>query len=340
MEILIENGYKTFTDINGKPLDNGYIFIGDYGLSPISNPKQAYWDKDLIIPATNIRTSGGYPVYNGSPGRLYTDGSYSILVQDKNLQTMYTQLYAYEEDEYYGEPIDTDAGDILFLDGSSSLSTSKGTKPINATAEYVESQEQSGNELVDNSDVKWPGKRGAWSFTDSNLTYIIELTNSGFTIDLRAKYVTDSILFALSNGTDDTNKIEFSAVSGNLRLSTETVDTDMSALIVGWNHVKLVAQNDFTLDVYLNGLLEEEGLSFGAADYTTLTHLSIGNNTVYDSGTPWTGYITDFRYAPYIDESLDHYDDDIPWRDPDAIYGENGIYKLNAKTGVLAYNTL
>ena len=67
MATLIENGYPIFTDSNGDPLESGYIFIGVAGLNPISNPLQAYWDADLTIPATNIRTSEGYPVYNGSP---------------------------------------------------------------------------------------------------------------------------------------------------------------------------------------------------------------------------------------------------------------------------------
>lgn len=94
MSTLIENGYPIFTDANGDPLDDGYIFIGEAGLNPISNPQTAYWDADLTIPAANIRTSGGYPVYNGSPSRLYVADNYSIVVQDKKKQTVYTLLDA------------------------------------------------------------------------------------------------------------------------------------------------------------------------------------------------------------------------------------------------------
>lgn len=94
MATLIENGYPIFTDKNGDPLEGGYIFIGEAGLNPMSNPQTAYWDSALTVPAVNIRTSQGYPVYNGSPGRLYVDGNYSIVVQDKNRVTAYSTLNA------------------------------------------------------------------------------------------------------------------------------------------------------------------------------------------------------------------------------------------------------
>jgi hypothetical protein len=94
MSILIQNGYNIFTDKEGNPLEDGYIFIGEAELNPITNPQTAYWDAALTIPATNIRVSGGYPVYNGSPARLYVENNYSILVQDRRLQTIYVQLDA------------------------------------------------------------------------------------------------------------------------------------------------------------------------------------------------------------------------------------------------------
>ena len=94
MSTLIENGYPIFTDSDGNPLEDGYIYIGEAGLNPISNPQTAYWDADLTIEARNVRTSGGYPVYNGSPSRLYVEDNYSILVQDKQLNTVYVLLDA------------------------------------------------------------------------------------------------------------------------------------------------------------------------------------------------------------------------------------------------------
>jgi hypothetical protein len=50
-----------------------------------------YWDEALTQPAVQpIRTAGGYPVNAGTPARLYTASSYSILVQDRNGITVYS----------------------------------------------------------------------------------------------------------------------------------------------------------------------------------------------------------------------------------------------------------
>lgn len=92
MANLVIPPYEVFTDANGDPLEDGFIFIGEPGLSPITNPLQAFFDADLTIPASNIRTKGGYPANSGSPARLYTATNYSIVVQDKNQNTLYTQL--------------------------------------------------------------------------------------------------------------------------------------------------------------------------------------------------------------------------------------------------------
>ena len=91
MSILIVNGFPVFLDTDGEPIDEGYIFIGEDNLNPITNPVQAYWDSTLSVPASNIRTRGGYPMYQGSPGRLYVDGAYSLIVQDKYQRTVYYQ---------------------------------------------------------------------------------------------------------------------------------------------------------------------------------------------------------------------------------------------------------
>lgn len=94
MSNLVQNPFPIFTDADGDPLEDGYIYIGIAGLNPLSNPLQAYWDPLLTVPANSIRTKGGYPATNGTPGRLYTEVNYSILVQDKNQVTVYSQLNA------------------------------------------------------------------------------------------------------------------------------------------------------------------------------------------------------------------------------------------------------
>ena len=88
--ISITPGYPTFADTDGSPLNDGYVYIGLEYQDPITAPTGAFWDEAFTIPADQpLRTSGGYIVRNGSPAAVYTGASYSILVQNKNLVTVY-----------------------------------------------------------------------------------------------------------------------------------------------------------------------------------------------------------------------------------------------------------
>ena len=89
--IAVNPPFPLFTDADGAPLDDAYIYIGTANQNPVSNPITVYWDSALTITASQpIRTSGGYPVYNGSPARFYTNSDYSILLRDKNGAFIYT----------------------------------------------------------------------------------------------------------------------------------------------------------------------------------------------------------------------------------------------------------
>lgn len=83
--------YPAFADLAGKPLENGYIWIGTANLDPQVNPIPVYWDVALTIPAVQpIRTSGGYASRSGTPSQFFIASStYSIRVQDKNGITQY-----------------------------------------------------------------------------------------------------------------------------------------------------------------------------------------------------------------------------------------------------------
>lgn len=77
--------YPVFTDLDGTPLDNGYLYIGEVSLNPETNPIVVYWDAALTQPAAQpIRTQNGYPYRNGTPSLLYTDKEFSITVRNKN----------------------------------------------------------------------------------------------------------------------------------------------------------------------------------------------------------------------------------------------------------------
>jgi hypothetical protein len=76
--------YPIFTDLDGMPLDDGYLYIGAINQDPEQNPIQVFWDSNLTIPATQpIRTSNGYAYRNGTPALLYTAGEFSITIRNK-----------------------------------------------------------------------------------------------------------------------------------------------------------------------------------------------------------------------------------------------------------------
>jgi len=89
--LAITPPFPTFSGKDGLPLEDGYIWIGSANQNPQTSPVVAYWDETLTqIAQQPIRTLGGYPAYSGTPARLFIGAAvYSILVQDKNANTVY-----------------------------------------------------------------------------------------------------------------------------------------------------------------------------------------------------------------------------------------------------------
>jgi hypothetical protein len=95
--LSVQPTFPIFTDIDGQPLESGYIWIGTTNLNPITNPITAYWDAALTLAAVQpIRTIGGYPVNSGTPARLYVNSDYSIQVQNRNGSVVYSAPAATE----------------------------------------------------------------------------------------------------------------------------------------------------------------------------------------------------------------------------------------------------
>jgi len=95
--LSIQPTYPIFTDIDGQPLEDGYVWIGIANLNPQTNPIAVFWDAALTLPAAQpIRTLAGYPANNGTPARLYVNGDYSINVMNKNGGLVYTSPTATE----------------------------------------------------------------------------------------------------------------------------------------------------------------------------------------------------------------------------------------------------
>lgn len=89
--------YPTFNGTDGKPLEGGFIYVGQPGLEARSSPKDSFFDKAMTVSTGTasgaaVRTIAGYPVYNGSAAMIYVDGDCSITVTDKNGVTVYTSL--------------------------------------------------------------------------------------------------------------------------------------------------------------------------------------------------------------------------------------------------------
>jgi hypothetical protein len=91
--IEVNPPFPVFADIDGQPLEAGYIWIGTANLNPQTNPINVYWDADLTVVATQpIRTLAGYPSNSGTPARFYVNQDYSIRVMNRNGSTIYTSL--------------------------------------------------------------------------------------------------------------------------------------------------------------------------------------------------------------------------------------------------------
>lgn len=128
MSLVLTSPFEFFTDTAGTPLESGYIYIGVANLNPESNPITVYWDANMTIPAQQpIRTSGGYPVLNGSARNVYIPGSYSVSVKDKNQRLVFSSF----------NPVSGFAGTFLTLlktvDGSGSGLISEGLQSIEIT---------------------------------------------------------------------------------------------------------------------------------------------------------------------------------------------------------------
>jgi hypothetical protein len=95
--LSVQPTFPIFTDVDGQPLEDGYIWIGTVNLPAQTNQISVYWDAGLTIPAAQpIRTLGGYPANNGTPARLYVNSDYSILVQNKLGSMVYSAPAATE----------------------------------------------------------------------------------------------------------------------------------------------------------------------------------------------------------------------------------------------------
>jgi hypothetical protein len=105
--LSIQPTFPIFTETDGQPLEDGYIWIGQVNLDPQVNPINVYFDAALTIQAAQpVRTINGYPSRNGTPARLYVNSDYSIRVMNRNGSVVYSAPAATER--YNGIVVDLD----------------------------------------------------------------------------------------------------------------------------------------------------------------------------------------------------------------------------------------
>lgn len=118
--------YPIFTESDGQPLENGYIWIGAVNTDPRTSPITVYSDRLLTIPVTQpMRTLNGYFLVNGSPSELFVNATnYSILVQNRFGATVFSKLTGLNEDRIFSSVSITGN---LGVSGSTALQSVSGT---------------------------------------------------------------------------------------------------------------------------------------------------------------------------------------------------------------------
>jgi hypothetical protein len=106
--------FPIFLDIDGQPLDAGYIYLGVANQDTEANPIQAYWDAALTVAATQpIRTRGGFPVNAGVPARVYVNSDFSIVVKNRNGFQVFSSPTC--TDRFNDAVVQVDSSDVTFL---------------------------------------------------------------------------------------------------------------------------------------------------------------------------------------------------------------------------------
>jgi len=105
--VQVSSPYEIFNDLDGSPLDSGYIYLGAVNQNPETTPVAVYWDRALSLPAVQpIRTVSGFPSRNGTPAKIFTDGYSSITVRNK------TGVLVFNSTTTQGESDDTLRSDL------------------------------------------------------------------------------------------------------------------------------------------------------------------------------------------------------------------------------------
>lgn len=86
MAVQVFQPFEIFYDINGRPLDDGFIWVGQPNLDPETNQISVFFDEALTIPAAQpIRTRNGFPANAGVQAQIFvSETTFSITIKNKN----------------------------------------------------------------------------------------------------------------------------------------------------------------------------------------------------------------------------------------------------------------
>lgn len=161
MSFSVRPPYPVFSESDGTPLEDGYIWIGQANLDPQTNPISVYYDAGLTQPAQQpIRTTGGYPSNSGTPANVYVSSDYSIKVLDKNGTLVYST-----PSSPYAIPAFGNTPWVNIIDYGGAPGPNDNTAAMNAAADALNSV--GGGTII----IPYPGEwRMNWVCVYNNIT--------------------------------------------------------------------------------------------------------------------------------------------------------------------------
>ena len=307
--IQLKASFVQYYDSDGSPLDAGYVYFGESGANPETNPIQVYYDYEGTIPAAQpIRTNSGVIVRNGSPVRIYSPAvNYSCTVKDKNGNLVFSTLnFAPEAEDSAVETVTTYAA----LRAYSGLKTRvnvtgvlSGSSPQGIAGTFVHmsgdttSADNGGTIIVDDSDRRW--HRLDASNDRLNVKWFGAVGN-GVAIDTPAFEAARAVLETNSAYRGGTLYIP----KGVYLLDDELAFTAYAAEVIH----NVYIQGDGGASTYLNfsaapsgtnGISFNKGLHFGISGITIanakVDGLSLVGGTLGSSDFLAMGYVRDVR---------------------------------------------
>lgn len=167
--------YTAIADIDGSPLDAGFLFFGEFGKDPELFPVEVFWDADFTVPAAQpIRTRNGYPVRNGSPTKVYLKtAQHSIVIKNRNSAFI---LVDFKNKGWSANFVITESGEDLqkFIDDQ--IQTNTFLSNISVTPEMYGAK---GNGAADDSNAVRAWWESPFIYKQARGKYRVNLGDSG-----------------------------------------------------------------------------------------------------------------------------------------------------------------